>query len=99
VMSRRTDEAAVLIERRLAIKLRSRLIDTLSKSRHPPHVVPHVLSTESTGHLALRVQYCHAIGGATERGDDGTNHLLVSDSIRSNELQVWFVAEHVVGVP
>jgi hypothetical protein len=56
MMSRRTDEAAELIERRLAIKLRSRLIDTLSKSRHPPHAVPHVLSTESTGHLAPRVQ-------------------------------------------
>jgi starvation-inducible DNA-binding protein len=36
---------------------------------------------------------------ATERGDDGTNDLLVSDVIRRNELQVWFVAEHVVDVP
>jgi starvation-inducible DNA-binding protein len=35
---------------------------------------------------------------ATEAGDDGTNDLLVSDVIRSNELQVWFVAEHVVDV-
>ena len=33
---------------------------------------------------------------AAEGGDDGTNDLLVSDVIRSNELQVWFVAEHVV---
>jgi starvation-inducible DNA-binding protein len=78
---------------------RSRLIDTLSKSRHPPHTVPHVLSTESTGDLALGVQQCRAIAGTTERGDDGTNHLLVSDLIRRNELQIWFVAEHVVGVP
>src|SRR5205809_3459091 len=36
---------------------------------------------------------------AAEHGDDGTNDLLVSDVIRSNELQVWFVAEHVVDVP
>src|ERR1700745_873563 len=36
---------------------------------------------------------------AAEGGDDGTNDLLVSDVIRSNELQVWFVAEHVVDVP
>jgi starvation-inducible DNA-binding protein len=36
---------------------------------------------------------------AVEAGDDGTNDLLVSDVIRSNELQVWFVAEHVVDVP
>ena len=36
---------------------------------------------------------------AAEAGDDGTNDLLVSDVIRTNELQVWFVAEHVVEMP
>ena len=36
---------------------------------------------------------------AAESGDDGTNDLLVSDVIRRNELQVWFVAEHVVEMP
>jgi starvation-inducible DNA-binding protein len=36
---------------------------------------------------------------AAEAGDDGTNDLLVSDVIRTNELQVWFVAEHLVDVP
>src|ERR1700730_15728870 len=36
---------------------------------------------------------------ATEAGDDGTNDLLVSDVIRTNELQVWFLAEHLVDVP
>ena len=36
---------------------------------------------------------------AAEHGDDGTNDLLVSDVIRTNELQVWFVAEHVVAMP
>ena len=33
---------------------------------------------------------------AAEREDDGTNDVLVSEVIRTNELQVWFVAEHVV---
>ena len=36
---------------------------------------------------------------ASEREDDGTNDLLVSDVIRTNELQVWFVAEHVIDTP
>ena len=36
---------------------------------------------------------------AAEAGDDGTNDLIVSDVIRSNELQVWFLAEHLVAVP
>jgi starvation-inducible DNA-binding protein len=36
---------------------------------------------------------------ASEREDEGTNDVLVSDVIRTNELQVWFVAEHVVDTP
>jgi len=36
---------------------------------------------------------------AAQAGDDGTNDLLVSDVIRRNELQVWFIAEHVVDAP
>src|SRR6516164_420055 len=36
---------------------------------------------------------------ADEEGDDGTNDLLVSDVIRTNEMQVWFVAEHLVDGP
>jgi starvation-inducible DNA-binding protein len=36
---------------------------------------------------------------AAEAGDDGTNDLIVSDVIRTGEMQVWFVAEHVVDVP
>ena len=36
---------------------------------------------------------------AAKSGDDGTNDLIVGDVIRTNELQVWFVAEHVVDAP
>ena len=36
---------------------------------------------------------------ASEVGDDGTNDLIVSNVIRTNELQVWFLAEHLVDVP
>src|SRR5262249_18494591 len=36
---------------------------------------------------------------AAEAGDDGTNDLLVSDVIRTNEKQVWFVSEHLVDAP
>jgi len=36
---------------------------------------------------------------ASEGGDDGTIDLLVSEVIRTNELQVWFLAEHLVDVP
>ena len=36
---------------------------------------------------------------ASDSGDDGTNDLLVSEVVRRNELQVWFLAEHAVDVP
>jgi starvation-inducible DNA-binding protein len=36
---------------------------------------------------------------AMDAGDDGTNDLLISDVIRTNELHVWFLAEHLVDVP
>jgi len=32
-------------------------------------------------------------------GDDGTNDLLVSEVLRTNEFQVWFLSEHLVDVP
>lgn len=36
---------------------------------------------------------------ASELGDDGTNDMIVSDVLRANELQVWFLSEHLVNVP
>jgi len=36
---------------------------------------------------------------ASTLGDDGTNDLLVSEVLRGNELQVWFLSEHLVNVP
>jgi starvation-inducible DNA-binding protein len=40
-----------------------------------------------------------AAKAAAHRGDDGSNDLLVSGILRTNELQVWFLAEHLVDVP
>ncbi|MBC6605492.1 DNA starvation/stationary phase protection protein [Hymenobacter sp. BT188] len=43
---------------------------------------------------------CHEYAKkADESGDDGTNDLIVSQLIRTNELQTWFVSEHVVDTP
>src|SRR5579863_6003933 len=36
---------------------------------------------------------------ASALGDDGTNDMVVSDVLRANELQVWFLSEHLVDVP
>ena len=36
---------------------------------------------------------------ASALGDDGTNDLVVSQVLRTSELQAWFLSEHLVNVP
>jgi starvation-inducible DNA-binding protein len=36
---------------------------------------------------------------ASALGDDGTNDLVVSQVLRTSELQVWFLSEHLVNMP
>ena len=36
---------------------------------------------------------------ASTLGDDGTNDMVVSEVLRTNELQTWFLSEHLVNVP
>jgi starvation-inducible DNA-binding protein len=36
---------------------------------------------------------------ATALGDDGTNDLVVSQVLRTSELQAWFLSEHLVNMP
>ena len=40
-----------------------------------------------------------AITRTTANRDDGTNDLLMGDVLRRHELQVWFLAEHLVDTP
>ncbi len=43
---------------------------------------------------------CHEIAEAAEKcGDDGTNDMAVSDILRPNELQSWFIGQHLVEMP
>jgi len=58
--------------------------------------VPVQISRLLTAHEIILQGARAAARKATELGDDGTNDLLVSDVIRTNEMQVWFLAEHVV---
>src|SRR2546427_620401 len=61
--------------------------------------VPVQISRLLHGHEILLQEARAMARRAAEVGDDGTNDLLVSDVIRQNEQQVWFLAEHVVDVP
>jgi starvation-inducible DNA-binding protein len=61
--------------------------------------VPVQISRLLEAHELLLIEAREAAETAADAGDDGTNDLLVSDVIRTNELQAWFTAEHVVAVP
>ena len=58
--------------------------------------VPVQISRLLTAHEIILQGARAAARKAAELGDDGTNDVLVSDVIRTNEMQVWFLAEHVV---
>jgi starvation-inducible DNA-binding protein len=60
--------------------------------------VPVQISRLSEAHEIILKEARTMAEQASEAGDEGTNDLLVSDVIRTNELQVWFLAEHVVDV-
>ena len=61
--------------------------------------VPVQISRLLRAHEEILLECRSMAKQADENGDDGTNDLLVSNVIRTNELQAWFVSEHVVDVP
>jgi starvation-inducible DNA-binding protein len=61
--------------------------------------VPAMLSRLLEAHETILEDAHDAANRTQEQGDDGTNDLLVSDVIRTGELQAWFLAEHLVDTP
>jgi starvation-inducible DNA-binding protein len=61
--------------------------------------VPIQISRLLTAHEIILQQAHAAAKKAAAMGDDGTNDLLISNVIRTNEMQVWFLAEHLVDTP
>ncbi len=46
------------------------------------------------------IRHCRELAERAEKlGDAGTNDLVVSDVLRTNEMQVWFLSQHLVDVP
>jgi starvation-inducible DNA-binding protein len=72
------------------------LIPRLPRGRQE---VPVQLSRLLHAHEIILLEARTMARQAAEAGDDGTNDLLVSDVIRTNELQVWFLSEHLVAAP
>jgi len=61
--------------------------------------VPVQLSRLLDAHQVIIGQARSLARRASTLGDDGTNDLVVSEVLRTNELQMWFLSEHLVDVP
>jgi starvation-inducible DNA-binding protein len=61
--------------------------------------VPAMLSRLLEAHELILTDAHDAAARVVEQGDDGTNDLMVSQVIRTGELQAWFLAEHLVDTP
>jgi starvation-inducible DNA-binding protein len=85
----------------VAIAMAADVADTTNIPRPPKGVeeVPAQISRLLEAHRIVIEETRQAAKKAAELGDDGSNDLLVSDVLRTNEMQVWFVSEHVVDQP
>src|ERR1700756_5359307 len=61
--------------------------------------VPVQLSRLIDAHQVIVRQVRILARRAAQLGDDGTNDLVVSEVLRTNELQTWFLSEHLVNLP
>ncbi len=61
--------------------------------------IPVQLSRLLDAHQVIIRQCRELAGRASQLGDEGTNDLVVSQVLRTNELQAWFISEHLVNVP
>jgi starvation-inducible DNA-binding protein len=79
-----------------------RHVAELTRVPRPPdgaEEVPAMLSRLLEAHEMILTDAHDAATRLAEGGDDGSNDLLVSNVIRTNELQTWFIAEHLVDTP
>jgi len=74
----------------------------LTRIERPPdgaEEVPVMLNRLLEAHETIIEAVREAIEATEKNQDWGSNDLLMSDVLRRNELQVWFIAEHLVDVP
>ncbi|QHN03124.1 DNA starvation/stationary phase protection protein [Granulicella sp. WH15] len=61
--------------------------------------VPVQISRLLEAHKIIMKQCSEIADAADDAGDQGTNDLAVSDILRPNELQSWFIGQHLVEMP
>ena len=74
-------------------------LTTIDRPPNGAEDVPAMIHRTLDAHETIIEKVRDAIDKTEESKDWGSNDILMSDVLRRNELQVWFVAEHAVDVP
>ena len=74
-------------------------LTTISRPPNGAEDVPAMIHRLLDAHETILEKVRKGIDKTEKSSDWGSNDLLVGDVLRRHELQVWFVAEHVVDVP
>jgi starvation-inducible DNA-binding protein len=85
----------------LAIAMAHDVAETTQIDRPPKgrEEIPVQISRLLDAHQTI-IRQCREIAKrADQLGDDGTNDMVISDVLRTNELQAWFLSEHLVNAP
>jgi starvation-inducible DNA-binding protein len=85
----------------LAIAMAHDVAETTRIERPPRgrEEVPVIISRLLDAHQII-IRHCRELAErSTKLGDQGTNDMVVSDVLRANELQAWFLSEHLVSTP
>ena len=73
-------------------------LTTIERAPDGAEPVPEMISRLLSAHETIIGKVRDAIERTEELKDWGTNDLLMGDVLRRHELQVWFIAEHLVDV-
>jgi starvation-inducible DNA-binding protein len=71
-------------------------VTTIERAPNGVEEVPAMLSRLLAAHETIITAVRAAIEQTAQNGDGGSNDLLMGDVLRTHELQVWGVAEHLV---
>ena len=74
-------------------------LTTIDRAPNGAEDVPAMIHRTLDAHETILEKVRDAIDKTEKNSDWGSNDILMSDVLRRNELQVWFIAEHVVDVP
>jgi starvation-inducible DNA-binding protein len=74
-------------------------LTTIERPPNGAEEVPVMIHRLLDAHETVIEKVRRAIEKTEKSSDWGSNDLLMSEVLRRNELQVWFIAEHVVDIP